>query len=73
MVAKNPLETTFCFEPGTYSRQEIVPKDYDSFIALQPRTAILNGANLLTSFTEETVGGILIGPPPGLQPKKSVV
>ena len=58
IVASNPPGTTFCFEPGTYSHQEIVPKDYDSFIALQPRTAILNGANLLTSFTEETVGGI---------------
>lgn len=58
IVAKNPPGTTFCFEPGTYSRQEIVPKDYDSFIALQPRTAILNGANLLTLFYEEIAAGI---------------
>ena len=42
--------TTFSFTPGIYYMQSIVPRSYDSFVG--PRNAILSGATLLTSFSQ---------------------
>ena len=43
--------TTFYFNPGIYRGQSIAPKDRDIFIGASG--AILNGADLVTSFTRE--------------------
>lgn len=42
--------TTFSFTPGIYYMQSIVPQSYDSFVG--SRSAILSGATLLTSFSQ---------------------
>ena len=50
LVNQYPSSTTFSFSPGIYRLQSIVPQSYDSFVGQSG--AILSGAALLTSFTQ---------------------
>ncbi len=52
IVDANPAGTIFIFNAGTYRQPtEMNPKDNMVFRAATPRTAILNGSRLLTSWT----------------------
>jgi hypothetical protein len=52
IVNANPPDTTFCFSSGTYRMTSYVtPKTNDAFIGLS-RGAILNGSQLVTSWTQ---------------------
>jgi hypothetical protein len=55
-VKANPAGTTFVLQPGVYRMQSVIPKNGDIFIG-QPG-AILNGSNLLTMFSRETIKGV---------------
>jgi hypothetical protein len=52
-VDNNPEGTTFVLAPGLYRLQQVNPKDGDTFIGLPG--AVMNGAELLTDFRQETV------------------
>jgi parallel beta-helix repeat protein len=56
VVNANPAGTTFVLEPGVYRMQSVTPKNGDSFIGQSG--AILNGSQLLTSFSQVTVNGV---------------
>jgi hypothetical protein len=52
IVNANPPDTTFCFSSGTYRMTSyVIPKNNDAFIGLSSG-AILNGSQLLTSWTQ---------------------
>lgn len=52
LVNQYPTGTTFTLMPGTYRLQTIEPKDYDTFTAQTARSAIVSGAELLTTFIQ---------------------
>jgi hypothetical protein len=56
LVRANPAGTTFVLQPGVYRMQSVIPKNEDVFVG-QPG-AILNGSNLITTFSQETIKGI---------------
>lgn len=55
-VNANPGGTTFSLKPGTYRMQTVTAKSGDVFVGQSG--AILNGSELLTSFSEETINGV---------------
>jgi parallel beta-helix repeat protein len=56
IVNANPPGTIFVLRPGVFRTQSIIPKNGDSFIGQSG--AILNGSQLLTSFSQETLNGV---------------
>jgi parallel beta-helix repeat protein len=56
VVDASPAGTTFMIHPGVYRMQMIIPKSGDIFIG--ESGAILNGSQLLTSFSKEIVNGV---------------
>lgn len=57
-VNANPAGTTFILSPGTYRAMSVTyPKNNDTFMALTPRTVILDGTNILSGWTQVTIGG----------------
>src|SRR5206468_1628136 len=62
-VRANPAGTTFVLQPGVYRMQSVIPKNEDIFVG-QPG-AILNGSNLLTTFSQETIKGVTYWVAPG--------
>ena len=51
-VDANPPDTRFVLGPGIYRMQSIVPKRGDAFVAESSGTAVLDGAALISSFTQ---------------------
>jgi hypothetical protein len=52
LVNQNPTGTTFTLAAGTYRQQTVAPKDFDTFVAQDSLTAVMDGATLLTSFSQ---------------------
>jgi hypothetical protein len=52
LVNQYPAGTTFTLTAGIYRTANIVPKDYDTFVAQESRQAVFSGAVPLTNFTQ---------------------
>lgn len=52
---------TFMFNPGVYNNFSVVPLDYDQFISITPKAAILSGATTANNFVLNTTYNLWVG------------
>jgi hypothetical protein len=52
---------TFMFKPGVYNNFSVVPLDYDQFISITPKAAILSGATTVNNFVFNSTLNLWVG------------